>query len=168
MHLEAPYLDAKMHLVSAVAGANGVRCAWFRSLGMAVLVGMPADLDAVELLVTSLLVQAGRAMSAAGRRGDAHARSRGFRRAFLLAYAVRIGERLTESRRAATAEASTAHGTDLAPVLRSREVAVAQAFDDLFPRLRTKRATTVDRSGWLTGRAAADGADLRRKRPLSS
>jgi hypothetical protein len=170
LHLEPPYLDAKMHLVTAVAGANGVRSAWFSSYGIAVLVGAPADLDAVELLSTSLLVQAGRAMAAAGRLGDPHARSRGFRRAFLLAYAVRVGERLAESRRTATTEATTAaaaRGTDLAPVLRSREAAVAEAFDELFPRLRTRRTATVDRTGWLTGRAAADTADLRRKRPLS-
>ena len=99
LHLEPPYLDAKMHLVSAVAGANGVRAAWFGSLGIAVLVGTPADLDAVELLTTSLLVQAGRAMQAAGRSGEGHSRSRGFRRAFLLAYAVRVGERLETARR---------------------------------------------------------------------
>jgi hypothetical protein len=168
LHLEAPYLDAKMHLVSAVARANGVRSAWFSALGIAVLVGLPTDLDAVELLVTSLLVQAGRAVAAAGRGGDPHARSRGFRRAFLLAYAVRVGERLEASRRTATAEAAAARGADLAPVLRNREVAVAHAFDALFPRLQRKRTTSVDRSGWLTGRAAADSADLRRKRPLPS
>lgn len=168
LHLEPPYLDAKMQLVAAVAGANGVRAAWFGSLGIAVLVGQPADLDAVELLTTSLLVQAGRALAAAGRRGDAHARSRGFRRAFLLAYAVRVGERLEESRRAATAQAAEARGTDLTPVLRSRDAAVTRAFEELFPRLRTRRTTSVDRSGWLSGRIAADSADLARRRPLRS
>ncbi|WP_029434188.1 DUF2786 domain-containing protein [Blastococcus sp. URHD0036] len=171
LHLEPPYLDAKMHLVSAVAGANGVRSAWFGSLGIAVLVGTSADLDAVELLVTSLLVQAGRAVQSAGRADAGHTRSRGFRRAFLLAYAVRVGERLDAARRSATAEASqaaTARGTDLAPVLRNRDAAVTRAFEDLFPRLRTRRTTSVDRSGWLAGRAAAESADLKRKRPLSS
>ncbi|WP_091944063.1 DUF2786 domain-containing protein [Trujillonella endophytica] len=171
MHLEAPYLDAKMHLVSAVAEANGVRTAWFASLGIAVLIGMPADLDAVELLVTSLLVQAGRAVQAAGRHGGAHSRSRGFRRAFLLAYAVRVGERLEAAHRTGTADATaaaSARGTDLAPVLRDREAAVARTFDDLFPRLRRRRTTSVDRTGWLSGRAAADAADLARRRPLPS
>ncbi|RBY79936.1 DUF2786 domain-containing protein [Blastococcus sp. TF02A-26] len=167
MHLEPPYLQAKMHLVSAVAGANGVRTAWFGSLGIAVLVGLPSDLDAVELLATSLLVQAGRALAAAGR-GDRHARSRGYRRAFLLAYAVRVGERLAESRATAVADAVQARRADLAPVLHSREVAVTRAFEELFPRLRTRRTTSVDRTGWLSGRSAADSADLARKRPLPS
>ncbi|WP_409330330.1 DUF2786 domain-containing protein [Trujillonella humicola] len=168
LHLEPPYLDAKMHLVQAVAATNGVRAAWFGSLGIAVAVGRPTDLDVVELLVTSLLVQAGRALTTAGRNGDAHTRSRGFRRAFLLAYAVRIGERLAHSRRAATAHAAAASGTDLSPVLRHREAAVTRAFEDLFPRLRTRRTTSVDRSGWWSGRQAADSADLTRRRPLPS
>lgn len=57
---------------------------------------LPSDLDAVELLFTSLLVQATTAMLAAGSRQDAHGRSRtrSFRQSFLAAYAQRIGERL--------------------------------------------------------------------------
>ncbi|MGY1811358.1 DUF2786 domain-containing protein [Blastococcus sp. SYSU D00820] len=167
LHLEAPYLDAKMHLVSAVAQANGVRAAWFSRYGIAVLVGMPADLDATELLATSLLVQAARAMLAAGRQGGGHARSRAFRRAFLLAYAVRVGERLTAARDAATERMAAERGTDLAPVLRNRDATVTRAFEELFPRLRTRRSTTVDPSGWLSGRAAADSADLAGTRRLA-
>src|SRR3712207_7512036 len=40
---------------------------WYRGLGIATLVGVPADVGAVELLFTSLLLQAGRALTAAER-----------------------------------------------------------------------------------------------------
>jgi hypothetical protein len=59
-------------------------------------------------------------------------------------------------------------GVDLPPVLRSREAAVTREFGKLFPHLRTRRTTSVDRKGRLSGRTAADTADLARKRPLPS
>src|SRR5438552_3000516 len=59
----------------------------------------PADLDAVELLFTSLLVQANAAMIRAGGKKDEYGRSRtrSFRQSFLVPYAIRIGERLAEA-----------------------------------------------------------------------
>ena len=61
------------------------------------MIGFSADLDAVELLFTSLLVQASAALQRAGGKRDAAGRSRtrSFRQSFLVAYAVRIGERLS-------------------------------------------------------------------------
>jgi hypothetical protein len=169
VHVDDPYVQAKMQLLAAVARANGVRLVWYRSLGIANLVGVPADLGAVELLFTSLLLQVGQAMgvaeraagAGAGRRDSNGAGARAFRRAFLLGYAGRIGERLTEARRQATASAATETGVDLLPVLRSQEVAVARAADELFPRVRASRSrAVVDPDAWFAGRAAADRADV--------
>jgi hypothetical protein len=169
VHVDDPYVQAKMQLLGAVAGANGVRLVWYRSLGIANLVGVPADLEAVELLFTSLLLQVGQAMGAAersartgaARRAGNGAGARSFRRAFLLGYAGRIGERLTEARRQATASAAAETGVDLLPVLRSREAAVARATDELFPRVRAGRSrSAVDPDGWFAGRSAADRADV--------
>jgi hypothetical protein len=126
VHVDDPYVQAKMQLLGAVAGANGVRLVWYRSLGIANLVGVPADLEAVELLFTSLLLQVGQALATAERGGSRGrspgngAAARSFRRAFLLGYAGRIGERLTAARREATATAAAETGVDLLPVLRSR------------------------------------------------
>ena len=49
-----------------MAQANRCRVVWSKDLGLVTVIGFPADLDAVELLFTSLLVQANTAMLRAG------------------------------------------------------------------------------------------------------
>jgi hypothetical protein len=165
VHVDDPYVQAKVQLLGAVADANGVRLVWYRGLGIATLVGLAADLDAVELLFTSLLLQVGQALGAAERAAGRRSASRAFRRAFLLGYAGRIGERLTRARERATREAAADQGVDLLPVLRSRQVAVDDAFTELFPRVRSSRSrSSVDGSGFRAGRAAADSADVGTRR----
>ncbi|WP_218146059.1 DUF2786 domain-containing protein [Geodermatophilus ruber] len=168
VHVDAPYVRAKMQLLGAVADANGVRLVWYRSLGIANLVGVPADLDAVELLFTSLLLQVSQALAAAERAAGRRSASRSFRRAFLLGYAIRIGERLQSARERATATAAAERGVDLLPVLRSRQEAVDDVFAELFPRVRGSRGKSpVDPTGWHAGRAAAERADVgSRREPL--
>ncbi|GAA2086470.1 DUF2786 domain-containing protein [Actinomadura alba] len=162
--VDDPYESPKTMLLDAVARANRCRVVWHRGLGFCTVLGFPADLDAVELLFTSLLVQATAAMVAAGpRRGDGgRPRTRSFRRSFLVAYAQRIGERLGEVTEAAEREAAAeSPGTDLLPALAAREEAVDQAVGRMFPRLGRSAVTTAgDRDGWLHGRAAADLAQL--------
>lgn len=59
---DAPYAGAKALLVQEVAAANRCEAVWSDDLGFATVLGWPADLVAVELLYTSLLVQATAAM----------------------------------------------------------------------------------------------------------
>jgi hypothetical protein len=160
LHLDNPYPEAKVRLANAVAEANGIRTVWLERLGMLTLVGLPADMDSVELLYTSLLVQSTRAMTTAGRTGAARTRSPSFRRAFLYSYAVRIGERLAEARESATAAESDRTGTDLVPVMRARSQAVDDAVAALFPETYGVQRRSFNASGWYAGRAAADTADL--------
>ncbi|MBY3552593.1 DUF2786 domain-containing protein [Modestobacter lapidis] len=160
MHLEEPHVEAKAAVVQAVGSANGVRVVLHPAFGLATLVGAADDLDLVELLVTSLLVQAGRAMTVAAGTGGARARSTAYRRGFLYSFAQRIGERLESAREQATAEATTIYGTDLVPVLAERERAVEAAVSELFPHLRRRGGRTVDPAGWHAGRRAADDAEL--------
>lgn len=159
VHVDNPYASAKVQLLDGVGGANDVRVVWTESIGMATVVGHPGDLDLVELLFTSLLVQATRALADAARVGPGVAKS--FRRGFLLAYAVRVRERLDEARTHARGAAELTYGTALVPVLAERSEAVDHAFATMFPALRTRRSTRVDALGWHAGRAAADRADLR-------
>lgn len=56
--VDAPYEEPKVHLLQAVAQANRCRTVWSRNLGFSTVVGFAADVRAVELLYTSLLVQA--------------------------------------------------------------------------------------------------------------
>ena len=146
-----------------------------------------ADLDAVEVLFTSLLVQANGAMLRAGARLDAYGRSRtrAFRQSFLVSYAVRIGERLAEATEHATQQAAAEQevaagtaaargsaqgaGTALVPFLAARRQAVEDAVDEMFgntlKRGRSVRAT--DAEGWVSGRAAADLATLHNRAPVA-
>ena len=155
--LDAPYTSAKSSLVHQVAGANRCRAVGLAALDLVTLVGHPTDLDTVELLVTSLLVQANRAMAASS--GGSRARS--FRHAFLLSYATRIGERLREAGAAAEEAARAEAGDALLPVLAARGEEVERTVAELFPRLVTKRFSVGNTAGWRAGREAADGASLR-------
>jgi hypothetical protein len=160
LHLDDPHAEAKAAVVQAVGAANGVRVVLMPAFGIATLVGAHSDLDAVELLVTSLLVQVGRAMAEAARAGGARARSAAYRRGFLYSFAQRIEERLTAARDQARAEATATYGTALAPVLADRQAAVDDAVEALFPSLRRRGGRSVDPAGWSAGREAADAADL--------
>ena len=158
VHIDNPYAAEKVDLLAVVCGPNGVRTVWHQGLGFATVVGLPVDLDVAELLFTSLLVQVNRAMTVAT--ASAHSRSRGFRRAFMLAYAHRIGERLAEAAAHANEDATQQYGTALVPILEARDLAVDAEFTRLFPATRTSRSRRVDAQGWAAGRAAADNAVL--------
>ncbi|WP_084266046.1 DUF2786 domain-containing protein [Actinomadura macra] len=162
--VDNPYDTPKAVLLTVVADANRCRAVWHRELGFSTVLGFPADLAAVEMLFTSLLVQATAAMVHAGPKRDAHGRSRtrSFRHAFLNAYAARIGERLRDVASEATKQAAAgAEGKDLLPVLAARDQAVELAVDKMFPNLAKSRAGSVSNyEGWVAGRAAADLASL--------
>lgn len=162
--VDNPYEAPKVLLLNAVAGANRCRSVWANELGFVTVLGFPADVDGVEMLFTSLLVQATAAMVAAGSRRDANGRSstRSFRQSFLTAYAQRIGERLTAATRAATEQAGRDDGgrERLLPVLASREARVGAYVDELFSQLVGKDVVVTNRAGWASGRAAADCAQL--------
>jgi hypothetical protein len=64
--LEDPYLEAKAFLLANVASANRCRSIVDPVFGFSTLVGHPRDLDATDLLFTSLLVQAMRRIAALG------------------------------------------------------------------------------------------------------
>ncbi|UNO43868.1 DUF2786 domain-containing protein [Streptomyces sp. MST-110588] len=161
--VEGPYEQAKALLLDAVAAANRCRAVWSGDLGFSTLVGFPSDLEAAELLYTSLLLQATTAMNRAGDEHHARGRSRrtrDFRQSFLTAYADRIRDRLTAATEEATAEAAGG-APDLLPVLAARESAVEQRAGEMFPQTAAVRMRGVrDAAGWHQGRAAADRARL--------
>lgn len=163
--IDNPYEGQKASLLQAVASANRCRTVWSRELGFATVVGFETDLDSVELLFTSLLVQANRAIAAAGSRTDVYggSRTRSFRQSFLAAFAHRIGERLQEARAHEEAEAAAAHsnGRELVPILAARAEQVDEAMARWFPEVRRTRASLPrDAEGWHSGRSAADRAQL--------
>jgi hypothetical protein len=162
--IDNPYAEPKAILLGVVAGANRCRRVWSRDLGFSTAIGFPADLDAVELLFTSLLVQATTAMMHAGSRtdGSGRSRTRSFRHSFLTAYASRIGHGLAETTGTQTTKAaSEPAGRNLLPVLAARSVAVDEAVAAMFPEMTNHVVGVVTNSdGWFSGLSAADRATL--------
>ncbi|MFI6232430.1 DUF2786 domain-containing protein [Micromonospora sp. NPDC050784] len=164
---DTPYAGAKALLVQEVAAANRCEAVWSDDLGFATVLGWPADLVAVELLYTSLLVQATAAMlrGRAERRPGSGRRTKVWDESFLNAFALRIGERLRTATEAATeaadqARAETAGAERLLPVLAARGEAVRERLDTLFPGVTRHRLSVRDAEGWSSGTSAADRASL--------
>ncbi|MBD0838894.1 MULTISPECIES: DUF2786 domain-containing protein [unclassified Streptomyces] len=161
--VEPPYEQAKAVLLDAVAAANHCRAVWNEPFGFSTVVGFEPDLEVAELLYTSLLVQAQTAMTKAEAQARAGGRKRTktFRQSFLAAYAHRIGTRLAQA-------AETQVSDDLLPVLASRDVAVTNRLDHMFPETTTTRLRGInDTAGWTQGAEAADRAQVRARRPLA-
>jgi hypothetical protein len=169
--VDNPYEGPKTMLLDAVAAANRCRVVWAKEFGFCTVIGFDGDLDGVELLYTSLLVQATHALNKAGSGKDS--RSKAFRQSFLVAYAARIRERLTAAtERTTSAAAAGRHlredGTEeqllpderLLPALAARSAKVDEEVGRLFPKLVSQRVRVSDGDGWAAGRAAADRAAL--------
>ena len=167
MWLDNPYVAAKALLVGAVAQANRCRTVLSEKLGFTTVLGDEVDLEIVELLSTSLLVQATRAMVSAGSQ-TTHAgrsRTRSYRQSFLIAYATRIGERLSAAQNVGAA--AVADAARLLPVLAAREQVVDELFESMFPQSVSRSYNVGNAAGWHAGRAAADLATLDTRRAVS-
>ncbi|WP_238432524.1 DUF2786 domain-containing protein [Micromonospora tarensis] len=165
---DTPYAGAKALLVQEVAAANRCEAVWSDDLGFATVLGWPADLVAVEVLYTSLLVQATAAMlrGRAERRPGSGRRTKVWDESFLNAFALRIGERLRAATEAATEAAAEAadqaavESDRLLPVLAARGEAVRERLETLFPGVTRHRLSVRDADGWSSGTSAADRAAL--------
>ncbi|MGH3868098.1 MAG: DUF2786 domain-containing protein [Pseudonocardiaceae bacterium] len=168
MWLDNPYVAAKALLVSAVAEANRCRTVLSEKLGFTTVLGDEVDLEIVELLSTSLLVQATRAMVSEGSQTSraGRSRTRSYRQSFLIAYATRIGERLSAARNVGAA--AVADSARLLPVLAARERVVNELFESMFPQSVSRSYSVGNAAGWHAGRAAADLATLDTRRAVSA
>ena len=144
---------------------------WNSDLGFSTVVGFEPDLEAVELLYTSLLVQ-GTAAMAKAEADSGPADASGPRRSvqsFLMAYVQRLGARLAADTAAGDRGLGPEEGAaagDLLPVLAARDVAVTDAADRMFPETTSTRLRGVsDGEGWAHGTAAADRARMGERRP---
>lgn len=160
LHLEDPYAQEKANVIAAVGTANRCRVVWDTQFLWATVIGYDHDLDAVELIGTSLLAQATAAMLRHGSTVDPSGRSRtrSFRRSFILGFAQRIGERL---RRATDDQVADAAAPErFVPVLAARNDHVDRAIAREFPTMSKTRTTISNGEGWFAGQDAADEARL--------
>ena len=161
--IDEPYLDTKSLLLQIVATNSRCRTVFHSAYAMSTIVGASADVAAVELMFTSLLLQAQHSMfaEASGTQAGSRQRSAGYRASFLFAYANRIGERLAEINAEVAADVAERTGVDVLPVLASRSDEIETEVQRLFGDLSSHRVRAGwDAAGWGSGRRAADQADL--------
>ncbi len=153
----APYARDKAGLLAAVADPLRCRCVRRRQgSGFAMhLFGFASDLERVDLLFTSLLVQAAHGLAGTPVPADEHPAA--FRRSWLAGFAQVVGQRL----RAAEAHAAADSGApSVALVLADRSDRVRRRLAEVYPRLRTAQPRRLAGTGFGSGAEAGHRADL--------
>jgi len=165
--LDRPYAADKADLLGTVAIA--LRCRTVRrtrypdgAKELSVhLFGHRSDLERVDVLFTSLLLQAMRALARTAVPPWDHPAA--FRRSWLAGFSRAVSRRLSEAERDAAGLAEhrfAARGTSTALVLADRSAAVEAARDATYPHLQAASARRLSGSGAREGWAAGQRADL--------
>ena len=175
--MDAPYALDKATLLSSVAHA--LRCQAVRRVRYVGprarkevsihLFGYDSDLFRVELLFTSLLLQATTRLSHTT--APPYESLAAYRRSWLAGFPAAVTQRLREAEDRAGRDAESARGADggcrtsssersVALVLVDRSRAVASAVNEEYPHLRTASARSLSGSGGASGWAAGQRADL--------
>jgi len=165
--LDRPYAAEKAQLVGQVALALGCRVVrrtrypdGAKELSVH-LFGHRSDLQRVEILFTSLLLQAMQALARTTVPSWDHPAA--FRRSWLSGFSTAVARRLEQAERAAADQAEdrfAAHGTSTALVLADRSAAVEAARDATYPDLEPAATRRLSGSGRAEGWAAGQRADL--------
>lgn len=185
VRLDAPYARDKGTLLAAIATPLEVRAVMVKgapqggsggqpyapgALSMH-LFGMDSDLQRVDLLYTSLLVQAAHGLAVVRPRSSYESVA-AYRRSWIIGFAYSIQQRLVAAEAAARAhaEAGTASsrpeaaGPSVSLVLADRAALVDSALAEAYPRLRNAPTRSLSGSGGADGAAAGKRADLGGKR----
>jgi Protein of unknown function (DUF2786) len=154
--LDNPWAAVKAHLLSGLATALRCQCILLtrREPGSRVHVfGYLSDLERVDILFTSLLVQMARALAL--QPVPARGGTKAWRRSWMLGFSSAVVARVRAAEEAAVASASASSGPDAgrpsaALVLADRAVTVRRQAEQAYPRTRKTRVT-------YTGNGYADG-----------
>ncbi|SCL23724.1 Protein of unknown function [Micromonospora nigra] len=155
--IRAPYARDKAGLLAAVADPLRCRCVRRRhGDGFAMhLFGFASDLDRVDLLWTSLLVQAAHGL--AGARVPPGEHPAAFRRSWLAGFAQVVGSRVRAAEETAVAESGA---PAMALVLVDRSDRVQHRLAETYPTVRTAPRRRLAGGGFASGAAAGHRADL--------
>lgn len=166
--LTDPYSTEKAGLAGSIAGAMGCRAV--RHLGRGrgqtaavTVMGFESDLSRVELVFTSLLLQATRAVVRQRPPAWTGESTAAFRRTWLAGFTVEVSRRLEAAQKGAVAQhdAAAASGTaSAALVLADRRTLVERAFQERFANLRAGRSRRLSGSGYSAGVEAGRRADV--------
>jgi hypothetical protein len=164
--IDDPYSAGKARLLAWTAQALRCRVALHRARGGRVravtVFGFAADRARVELLYTSLLLQACAELVRL-RPPEPGESVAAYRRSWLYGFAQRVHQRLVEAEQAAADDTATAGSPStgaVALVLADRTDRVARAFAEEFPTLGRARGPALSGSGTAAGAAAGERADL--------
>ncbi|MCU1627878.1 MAG: hypothetical protein JWP64_2827 [Pseudonocardia sp.] len=163
--MEDPYSGGKARLLGWTAAA--LRCRWIMhgarggKVAAVTVFGFASDRERVELLYTSLLLQAAAELIRLRPPSDAESVA-AYRRSWLQGFAAQVHQRLVEAEERAAREAAgrTAGSSSTALVLVDRESRVERAYAEAFPRLARARRPSLSGTGFADGAAAGARADL--------
>jgi hypothetical protein len=164
--VDQPYARDKAQLLSSVA--EPLRCETVHTHGgdryVVRVYGFASDLERVELLYTSLLLQATRDLVHV--RPDSWGESTAaYRRSWLAGFASAVYTGLLRAEQRASAEQpATDTGTSTALVLRDRTDCVDAFVRAAHPRLRSMRRRSLSGSGRTDGYHSGSRADLGARR----
>lgn len=179
INMVGTYTDAKTRLLSAIALACRCRTVrWSSARSSAVsyvdVIGHNTDLQRVELLYTSLLLQAtgqlSRQRPPTNVFGELLVSVPTFRRSWYTGFTNEVRARLEriEAQAAAAAQAATTDdtgGKSTELVLVDRKTAVDLAYNELFGDLpKTKSRQTLDANAYYAGKEAGRRADIGQSR----
>jgi hypothetical protein len=169
--MDDPYSAGKARLLGWVAAALRCRSVLHGARGGRVaavtVLGFASDRRRVELLYTSLLVQATGEL-VRQRPPVAGESVAAYRRSWLHGFAAEVHRRLAEAERRAAGEPpgtggrSAGAGRSVALVLRDRRDRVDEACAEAFPHLGRARRPSLSGSGFAAGADAGQRADLGR------
>lgn len=172
-----PYVNARAELANQVAKNHSVKM--LQATGYSgktiYLIGYETDVELTEMLYTSLLVQATRAVAdpeVKATKAD-YEHGTAFTRSFLLAFADRIGARMRESNSEAASAVTAAAPIgerSVALVLADRTKDVEDDVLRRYGKLRAARRSTGTSSanGHTAGTAAANRADISTNRRVTT
>jgi hypothetical protein len=168
-----PYVNARVMLADSIARNHSVRLligGGYRGKTL-YFIGYETDVALTEMLYTSLLVQATRALGSSETRASkpSHVHGTSFCRSFLLAFAETIGMRLNSASRRVEGE-ERSDGRSVALVLADRKTAVDEDVLRRYGKLRPSAPITAGSSweGAYAGARAAQKADLGTDRRVST
>ena len=167
MEVADPYSAGKARLLGWTASALRCRAVLHQlgggRVGAVTVFGFASDRERVEVLFTSLLLQAG-AQLLRERPPHAGESVAAYRRSWLHGFAVQVHRRLVDAERRAERRAEQQTGarddTGAAIVLADRRSQVEHAYAEAFPALGRSRRSVLSGTGFAAGAAAGERADL--------
>jgi hypothetical protein len=159
-----PWARVQAHLLCGLAAAMRCQCVLLPRPGPGTRVhmfGFASDLERVDVLFTSLLIQMWQGLAAA-RVPDWSRSPRAWRRSWLLGYASAVVGRVQAAEDRAAGEAAApaaAGGPGAALVLADRRHVIQQNIDRAYPTTRRARVT-YSGSGYGAGWAEGEKADI--------